>query len=79
MTANIPANTPRFFTNVSGKMSRMLCMCSPAGQDDFFLAVGKAVASRTTRVPKPDAQELAAFIKKAGELAPRYRTELLKP
>jgi len=51
MTANIPANTPRFFTNVSGKMSRMLCICSPAGQDDFFLAIGKAVASRTMFVP----------------------------
>jgi len=79
MTVNIPANAPHFFTNVSGKTSRMLCMCSPAGQDDFFLAIGKAVASRTTLVPKPDAQETAAFIKKAGELAPRYRTELLKP
>jgi len=78
MTVNVPANAPHFFTNVSGKTSRVLCMCSPAGQDDFFLAVGKAVASRTTLVPKPTDQELAVFIKKAAELAPRYRTELLK-
>jgi len=54
-------------------------MCSPAGQDDFFLAVGKAVASRTTLVPKPDRQDLAEFLQKAAELAPRYHTELLKP
>jgi acetyl esterase/lipase/quercetin dioxygenase-like cupin family protein len=78
MTVNIPANAPHFFTNISGTTSRMLCMCSPAGQDDFFLSVGKAVASRTTRVSKPTAQEMAAFIKKAADLAPRYRTELLK-
>jgi len=78
-TVNIPANAPHFFTNISGKTSRLLCMCVPAGQDDFFLAVGKAVASRTTLVAKPSDQEMGAFIKKAAELAPRYRTELLKP
>ena len=48
MTVNIPANAPHFFTNVSGKASRMLCMCSPAGQEEFFLALGRAVESRTT-------------------------------
>src|SRR5450432_581774 len=78
-TVNIPANAPHFFTNISGRTSRVLCMCSPAGQDDFFLAVGKAVASRTTLVPKPDRQDLAEFLQKAAELAPRYHTELLKP
>jgi len=79
MTVNVPANAPHFFTNVSGKTSRLLCMCSPAGQDDFFVSVGKAVASRTTVVAKPSDQEMAAFIKKAAELAPRYHTELLEP
>jgi quercetin dioxygenase-like cupin family protein len=78
-TVNIPANAPHFFTNVSGKASRMLCMCSPAGQEEFFLAIGKAVASRTTLAAKPDEKEMEAFIRKAQELAPRYRTELLKP
>jgi monoterpene epsilon-lactone hydrolase len=79
MTVNIPANAPHFFTNISGKTSRLLCMCSPAGQDDFFLAVGKAVPSRTTLVAKPDEHEMAAFLEKAAELAPRYRTDLLAP
>ena len=78
-TVNIPANAPHFFTNVSGQAARMLCMCSPAGQEEFFLAIGKAVASRTTLDPKPGEKEMAAFITKAAELAPRYRTELLKP
>jgi len=79
MTVNIPANAPHFFTNISGKTSRMLCMCSPAGQDELFLAVGTPVGSRTTLVPAPSEQAKAAFIEKAAALAPRYRTELLKP
>lgn len=79
MTVNIPANAPHFFTNVSGKTSRMLCMCSPAGQEEFFLAVGKAVESRTTVAPKLSDAEMQEFLRKAAELAPRYRTELLKP
>jgi hypothetical protein len=79
MTVNIPANAPHFFTNLSDTPSRMLCMCSPAGQEEFFLAIGKAVESRTTLAPKPSGEEMAAFVKKVGEVAPRYRTELLKP
>jgi mannose-6-phosphate isomerase-like protein (cupin superfamily) len=79
MTVNIPANAPHFFTNVSGKSSRLLCMCSPAGQEEFFLAIGEAVESRTKLAPKPSGEEMAAFLKKVGEVAPRYRTELLKP
>lgn len=79
MTVNIPANAPHFFTNVSGKGSRMLCMCSPAGQEEFFLAIGNAVLDRTTLVPRPAGVELDAFMKRTAELAPRYRTELLKP
>ncbi|HXN32906.1 MAG TPA: hypothetical protein VN894_13635 [Polyangiaceae bacterium] len=57
----------------------MLCMCSPAGQEEFFLAIGKAVESRTKLVAKPSGEEMAAFLKKVGDVAPRYRTELLKP
>ncbi len=79
MTVNIPANAPHFFTNVSGKASRMLCMCSPAGQEEFFLALGRAVESRTTLAPKPGDADMKEFLRKASELAPRYRTELLKP
>jgi len=36
------------------------------------------VASRTTRAPKLDEAARSEFIRKAQELAPKYRTELLK-
>src|SRR3954468_2602224 len=78
-TVNIPANAPHFFSNVSGKPSRMLCMCSPAGQEEFFLAIGKAVQSRTELAPKPSGKEMETFLQKVEEVAPKYRTELLKP
>ena len=76
-TANIPANAPHQFKNKTGQPVRLLCTCSPAGQEEFFLAVGTPVASRTTPPPKPNAAAIAAFKKKSKALAPRYRTELL--
>jgi hypothetical protein len=51
--------------------------CSPAGQEEFFLALGRRVASRTTPLPKPDAVAMAAFKEKAEALASKYRTEIL--
>ena len=77
-TIHIPANAPHQFHNASSKPVRMLCICSPAGQEEFFKQLGTPVATRTTPPPKPDAAQQAAFIKKAIELAPKYRTELLK-
>ncbi len=77
-TVNIPANAPHQFHNASSKPVRMLCICSPAGQEEFFKEVGTPVATRTTPPPKVDAAQEAAFIKKVIELAPKYRTELLK-
>jgi hypothetical protein len=56
----------------------MLCICSPAGLEEFFKELGTVVATRTTPPPRGDAAQEAAFIKKAIELAPKYRTELLK-
>jgi quercetin dioxygenase-like cupin family protein len=53
-TANIPANAPHEFHNVSQRPARLLCICSPAGQEEFFMAVGARVASRTTPPPKLD-------------------------
>lgn len=76
-TANIPANTPHRFQNVSEQPARLLCLCSPAGLEEFFLAVGVPVATRTTPPPRPTAADMAAFKAKAEELAPRYRAELL--
>ncbi|MEP6963699.1 MAG: cupin domain-containing protein, partial [Acidobacteriota bacterium] len=60
-TVNIPANAPHQFHNVSSQPVRMLCICSPAGLDDFFLEVGTPVATRTTPPPPLDAQQQAEF------------------
>ena len=77
-TIHIPANAPHQFHNASSNPVRMLCICSPAGQEEFFKAVGTPVATRTTPSPKVDAAQEAAFFRKVMELAPKYRTELLK-
>jgi quercetin dioxygenase-like cupin family protein len=77
-TINIPANAPHQFHNASTDPARLICICSPAGQEKFFLEVGVAVATRTTAPPKLDDKETAAFLEKAKALAPKYRTELLK-
>lgn len=77
-TINIPANAPHRFHNTSSNATRLLCICSPAGQEEFFKEVGAPVANRTTPPPKLDATEQAAFMKKVLALAPKYRTELLK-
>jgi uncharacterized cupin superfamily protein len=78
-TVNVPANAPHVFTNASDRPARLLCMCSPPGQEEFFAHVGVPVASRTTTPPELDSDAQAAFIKQALALAPQYRTELLRP
>jgi quercetin dioxygenase-like cupin family protein len=77
-TVNIPANAPHQFHNTSANATRLLCICSPAGQEKFFKEVGVKVATRTTAPPKLSPQEQEAFMKKALALAPKYRTEFLK-
>jgi mannose-6-phosphate isomerase-like protein (cupin superfamily) len=76
-TVNIPANAPHQFRNILGRTVQMLCMCTPAGQEEFFAQVGDRVASRTSRPPQLSKEEQAERGKKAAKLAPRYRTEML--
>jgi quercetin dioxygenase-like cupin family protein len=78
-TVNVPANAPHVFRNAAEEPARLLCLCSPSGQEDFFQAVGVPVASRTEPPPPLDDAGTAAFIAKAVALAPQYRTELLVP
>ena len=78
-TINIPANAPHAFTNATGEPARLLCLCAPAGQDEFFTLVGQPVASRTQAPPPLSADEQAAFIQRSQRLAPEYSTELLPP
>jgi quercetin dioxygenase-like cupin family protein len=77
-TIHIPANAPHQFHNGFSGPVRMLCICSPAGQEEFFREVGVPVATRTTPPPKLDESAQAAFKEKAAALAPRYRTLLLE-
>jgi hypothetical protein len=76
-TLNIPANAPHAFKNISDKPARLLCMCLPAGQEEFFLAVGDPVDSRTAPPPKLSSEERAERIQRARALSAKYRTELL--
>jgi quercetin dioxygenase-like cupin family protein len=78
-TVNVPANAPHVFRNASERPARLLCLCSPAGQEEFFMEVGVPVAHRTEPPPRLDEQAQAAFIAKAVALAPKYQTELLLP
>jgi quercetin dioxygenase-like cupin family protein len=76
-TVNIPANAPHAFKNKSSKPARLLCMCTPAGQDEFFLSVGDPVASRSAPPPKLGDAERVERMQRAKALAAKYRTELL--
>ena len=78
-TINIPANAPHAFRNVSTQAARLLCMCTPAGQEDFFRQVGSPAGSAEEPAPKLTPDELKAFVAKAVRLAPIYRSELLPP
>jgi quercetin dioxygenase-like cupin family protein len=77
-TVHIPANAPHQFQNKSDRSARLLCVCSPAGQDEFFAQVGVPVATRTTAPPKLDENAQAEFKAEAEALAPKYKTELLQ-
>jgi quercetin dioxygenase-like cupin family protein len=77
-TIHVPANAPHQFHNSSTRPARMLCICSPAGQEEFFIEIGVPVATRTTPPPELNTAAQSEFRAKAGELAAKYRTELLQ-
>jgi len=76
-TVHIPANAPHVFRNASSSPTLLFCLCSPAGQEEFFLALGIPVKGRTEAPPKPTSEQADAFRRRAAELAPKYKTELL--
>ena len=78
-TINVPANSPHAFRNLGDRPARLLCLCAPAGQDEFFTLVGQPVATRTTPPPPLGPEAQAAFLTTALALAPAYRTELPPP
>jgi hypothetical protein len=56
----------------------MLCICSPAGQEKFFVELEFRSPLDTTPPPKLIENEQAAFIEKVKATAPKYCTELLR-
>ncbi|HTY85052.1 MAG TPA: cupin domain-containing protein [Silvibacterium sp.] len=78
-TIHVPANAPHQFRNASAEPARLLCICSPAGQEEFFMKLGIPVATRTTPPPRLDEAAETEFRARAEALAPIYRTELLGP
>ncbi len=77
-TIHIPGNAPHQFHNASRQDVRLLCLCAPAGQEEFFAEVGVAVATRTTPPPPLDEAAQAEFRAKSQALASKYKTELLQ-
>lgn len=77
-TINIPSNAPHQFHNASSQPARMICICAPAGNDQFFLEVGTPVATRTTAPPKLGPTEMTHLLTRAKTLTPKYHTELLE-
>lgn len=78
-TVHIPANAPHQFRNASTEPARLLCICSPAGQEEFFMKVGIPVATRTTPPPRLDEAAEVEFRVNAEALAQEYRTEFMPP
>ncbi|MBO4141730.1 cupin domain-containing protein [Micromonospora tulbaghiae] len=78
-TINIPANAPHFFRNSFDQPARLLCMCTPAGQDEYFLRVGDKVDGPTATPPDLTDEQQAERRDRAAALAAEYRTELLVP
>ncbi|MGD0401978.1 MAG: cupin domain-containing protein [Candidatus Acidiferrales bacterium] len=78
VTVNVPSNAPHQFHNSSNKPARLLCICSPAGMENFFLQMGIPVKSRTSPAPKLDKEAQEKLGAKLKKLAPKFRTEMLK-
>jgi quercetin dioxygenase-like cupin family protein len=78
-TVNVPANAPHAFKNIAQRAARLLCMVSPAGQEEFFLQIGDPVPNRTSPPPDLDERAWSERAKLVEALAPKYRSEIIKP
>jgi quercetin dioxygenase-like cupin family protein len=69
---NIPANASHQFQNKSDQAARLLCVCSPAGQEEFVREIGVPVATRTTPPPPLNPAQQQELRAKTEALAPKY-------
>jgi quercetin dioxygenase-like cupin family protein len=76
-TVNIPANAPHNFHNSFGEPARMLCMCTPAGQEEYFLQFGIPVPARTSPAPEVSPEKQREVRETAARLAADYSSEFL--
>lgn len=76
-TIHIPANAPHAFRNASEAPARVLCICAPAGQEEFFAAMGDRVDGRTAPPPELSDDERKERTERGKSLAASYRTEIL--
>ncbi|HEX5870241.1 MAG TPA: hypothetical protein VFY65_07500, partial [Longimicrobium sp.] len=67
------------FRNTSDAPARLLCLCSPSGQEELFMAVGDPVDSAAGPVPVLSEAEKGERREKAAALMPQYRTEMVQP
>lgn len=79
MTVNIPARAPHHFKNESDNDARLLCMVSPPGLEEYFLAFGDPLPNRTAAAPKLSMEDLQRNLVAAAPLAQRYLIENLPP
>jgi quercetin dioxygenase-like cupin family protein len=76
---NIPANAPHGFRVASATPARFLCLCLPAGQEEFFKLAGEVLATRTSTPSVPSPERLGAIRGLMMDNALRFKSEFLPP
>ena len=76
-TVNVPADAPHSFRNATDEPLRLLCLAAPGGLDEYFQGFGDALPARSSPGPRLSEEQVAQRMRRAGELAPRYRIEML--
>ena len=78
-TVNIPAKSAACVQERLWPRRAHALPVHAGGQEEFFMAIGDPLESRTSPRPRRDKAQMEERIKKAKALAPQYRTELLIP
>ena len=78
-TVNVPANAPHGFRVVSATPARFLCICLPAGQEEFFKLVGEVLPTRTSSLTPPTQEAMAERRSIMLANAARFHSEFLPP
>lgn len=78
-TINIPANAPHGFRVASATPARFLCICLPAGQEEFFKLVGEILPTRTAPPTVPSPERLGEIRGLMMANALRFKSEFLPP